>query len=176
MPKAPVAVGDTWSADLSAYVDGIAAGTRLDRSKTKSTCTLTSVEKSVALVTCEGSLALVSVLGKENGKPIPWKTGGIQLIKGTILIGLEGRLAPSTLALASTTAGEVERGGKTISLVMKKDHRIDMVVGGEWPASVKLPEPEAPAAPVPSPIPAPDVKPPTAPVPPEVPAMGGMGD
>ena len=164
LPKAPVAVGDVWSADLSAFLDAMAAGTRLDRSKTTSTCTLTSVEKSVALVTCEGSLPLASFPGKEAGKVIPWKSGGTQLVKGTISIGLGGRVAPFKGVFASSLAGEAEMGGKSVSLVMKKDQRIDIVVGGEWPPTIRIPEPEAPAVPVPAPA-----------VPPEGPAMGAMG-
>jgi hypothetical protein len=160
LPKAPVAVGDTWSADLSTFLDATAAGTRLDRSLTKSTCTLTSVEKSVAHVTCEGTLVLASFPGKEAGKPIPWKSGGTQFVKGTVTVGLEGRIVPGTLALAATLSGEAELGGKSVALVMKKDHRIDVVVGGEWPASVPVPATEAPAAP-------------TAPA--DGPAMGAMG-
>lgn len=151
LPKAPVAVGDTWSADLSAFLDGTAAGARLDKSKTTSTCTLTSVAKSLALVTCQGGLALASFPGNEKGKPIPWKSGGTLLVTGTITVGLEGRVASATLALAQSLEGEAEMRGRTVKLTMTKNHRIEEVVGGEWPASVKMPEPATPAAPPPEP-------------------------
>ena len=143
LPKAPVAVGDGWGADLAPFLDASAAGSRLDRSRTTSSCSLVSADKT-AVVRCEASLALASFPGNEKGKPIPWKSGGVQIVKGTITLGLATPIASSKLVFSTTLEGEAELGGKGIAVLVRTDRTVDDVVGGEWPADLKLPETTAP--------------------------------
>lgn len=167
LPKSPVGVGDMWSADIGAFLEATESGTALDRTKTATSCTLASVEKGIATVTCSGRLALASFPAKAKGKPVPWKSGGIQNVQGTIAMTVEGRLVPSSLSFATNLVGEAELGGKTVSFRFKTDRTIEEAVGGAWPATVKLPEP--PAAPATAP------GTPASPAPVGEPGMAGMG-
>lgn len=147
LPKVAVAVGDTWSADLAAFLDANAAGARLDRAKTTSSCSLVSVVKGVATIGCDANLALTAFQGAKGTKPMAWKSGGAQVVKGTITRSVEGRIVAGTLAFATSLVGETESGGKTLAVDLKSERKIDEVVGGEWPADAKVP----PATPAPTP-------------------------
>jgi hypothetical protein len=171
LPKVPVAVGDGWSADVAAFLDANAAGARLDRAKTTSSCVLASVEKGVARITCDANLVLAAFQLAKGAKPLPWKSGGVQVLKGTITRSIEGRLVAGTLSFASTLVGEAEVAGKTLAIDIKKERKSEETVGGDWPPDAKLPPGTPP--PTPSsmePKPPPVEKPPT---PPAVPGMGG---
>jgi len=146
LPKVPVAVGDTWSGDLAAFLDANAAGTRLDRAKTTSACALTSVAKGFATITCDANLVLATFPGAKGAKPLLWKSGGTQALKGAITRSVEGRLVAGVLSFSTSLEGETEAGGKTLAITFKAERKIEEVVGGEWPAEAKLP-PSAPSAP-----------------------------
>lgn len=170
LPKVAVAIGDTWSADLGAFLDANAAGTRLDRAKTTSTCALVSVVKGVATMTCDANLVLATFPGAKGAKPMAWKSGGTQVVKGTITRTVEGRLVAGTVAFTTALVGETEAGGKTLAIDFKSERKIQETVGGDWPADAMVPPATRPPTPSSADPKAPPVEKPATP-----PAAPGMG-
>ena len=148
LPKLPVAVGDTWTADLAAYV-GATAGDRVDLEKASSECKLVSVDSGLAHVSCAAKLPFAGLPGGKSGPPTPWTKGGTQAITGTLTVSLVGRLVTSTATWSSTLEGEASAGDKTVSLVLKTVRSLDV----RYVESARAEPTPAPKAPVPVPKP-----------------------
>ena len=134
MPKVPVAVGDTWTADLASFLEGNPVGPRIDRAKMTSRCTLESVEKGFARIPCEASLPMPYFPAAiQKGQPVPWSRGGVMSVNGTLSVAVEGRLVASTVQWVATLEGAALVGDATIGVTWRSERRETTTVGGETP-------------------------------------------
>ena len=167
LPKLPVSVGDTWSADLASYL-GSSTTDKVDLAKATSTCTLASVDSGVAKVTCVAKVPFLGMPGGKTGPMVPWTKGGTQEIKGTLTISLVGRLVTSTATWSSTLSGEASSDDKTVSFLLKTDRSLDThyaesakpdSAGSQKPPTSGAPPAVAPTPTAPTPPPAPAPRP-----------------
>lgn len=134
MPKVPVAVGDTWSADLASFLEGNPVGPRIDRAKMTSRCALERVEKGIARIPCEATLPMPWFPAAiQKGKPVPWSSGGTMEVKGTLSVAVEGRLIASTVEWVATLDGSALVGDASIQVTWRSERRETTSVGGESP-------------------------------------------
>jgi hypothetical protein len=140
LPKVPVAIGDTWTADLASFFEANSVGARLDRSRTTSSATLTAVAKGHATIACEASLALATFPGGKGGKPWTWASGGVQVIKGSYTTTLSEPIATGSLAFTTLLEGSTEVDGKVFAIRFASERKVTETLGGAWPADAKLPD------------------------------------
>lgn len=134
MPKVPVAVGDGWSADLGAFLEGNPVAARIDREKMTSRCTLERVEKGIARIPCEASLPMPWFpAATQKGRPVPWSRGGVMDVRGTLSVAVEGRLIASTVEWTATLEGEALVGDATVGVTWRSERKETTTVGGETP-------------------------------------------
>ncbi len=134
MPKVPVAVGDAWSADLDAFLEGNPVASRIDRTKTTSRCSLERVEGGTARIPCEASLPIPFFpAAVQKGKPVPWSKGGTMQVNGTVSVAVEGRLIASAVEWVATLDGEALVGEGTIGVTWRSQRKETTTVGGETP-------------------------------------------
>lgn len=153
LPKVAVAVGDEWGADLGAVLDGLWGAEQIDRSKATSSAKLSKVDGGRAEILCVAALPVAALPGGKGGKAVPWSKGGTYAVKGTLSVGVEGRIVDSVFATSTTLEGEATSGDQVVAVLHKVDRRVDVTVGGEMldpskipplPASAEAPKDAAP--------------------------------
>lgn len=147
LPKVPVSVGDEWGADLPALLEGLTGADKLDRARAKGTARLVSVEGGVAKMALSASLPLTAFPAGKSGAPMPWTKGGAYAWKGTLAVGLEGRLPATRLETSGTLEGEAGGEGKTVAILFKLDRVVERSVGGAFPDPATIPPPPSDAPP-----------------------------
>ena len=146
LPKAPVAVGDTWIADLAPFLEARFADTPIDRAATTSRVRLASVEGQTAKIACEAKIPLLGVPMKKGSEPMPWKKGGVLALTGEVTVKVEARLGGGA-ATRYVLEGDAEKDGKSFGVVIQSERHQETQVGGVMPDLPKSVVPEAPTPP-----------------------------
>jgi hypothetical protein len=145
LPKVAVAIGDEWGADLGAVLDGLWGAELIDRAKATSSARLAKADGGRAEIVCVAALPVTALPGGKGGKAVPWSKGGTYAVKGTLSVGVEGRLVESLFATSSTLEGEAVSGESAVAVLHKVDRRVEVKVGGEMLDPSKVPPLPAPA-------------------------------
>lgn len=154
LPRVPVVPGDSWGADLGAFLETVTLGDRVDRTRATANARFVGVERGTGRIACEASLPLSSFPGGRGGKPIPWAKGGTMGVKGTVAVATEGRLVASTATWSSTLEGEAQADGRTVVVVVRAERSLETKTGGTMPdppAPTPAPAPGAPERAPPAP-------------------------
>jgi hypothetical protein len=134
LPEKPVAVGESWTPDLSALLQRLKASDLIvDREKMTVTAKLVDLEDGVAHCRLEASLPL-SRPPKAGKSGARWTRGGVVTVHDEWTVPTEGRLLiESTFDRHVTLEGEATANDET----MRADFRIEetrkTTVGGEFP-------------------------------------------
>ena len=134
LPKAAVAIGDEWSADLAPFLDARFADAPIDRAAATSKVRLSGVRGDglEAILECEAKIPFTGVPTKKGSPLLPWKKGGVLILTGKVHLKLDALLGGS-VARNYALEGDAERDGKAFGVSIRSERRQETGIGGVMP-------------------------------------------
>ena len=134
LPDRPVAVGDSWTPDVSAIADSLKKkGLEVNRGRMTATAKLESVDGDEARCSMQAALPL-SRPPKSGEAGGSWVRGGTVMVELQVRIPREGRLLiESRLDRRMALEGDIRQIDATIRPDLRLDETRENTVGGEFP-------------------------------------------
>lgn len=133
-PTTPVAVGGSWTPDVSALTKDL--GMPIDTDKVTAKCTLQKIESrdgvELAWVKFEAAFPVQGFPGME-GMQVTWTSGGTMNFNLTGTMPTSARIAPGEKSGGFSLKGEADMQGALISLDISEDSKETFTLGGTIP-------------------------------------------